>query len=372
MLNRTRLFAIARKEILQLSRDPRSLLLAFFLPAILLILFGYAITSDVRNIATAVVDQDVSASSRSLVDAFRASGYFTIVETPASPREIGPLLDRSRLTVGLVIPPDFEARLQAGKKAPVQAIVDGSDANTATIAIAYAQAITRSFQAGAGAGAALQSATIEPRSRVWYNEDLRSRNAIVPGLVGVILMVVAAMLSSLTLAREWERGTMEQLASTPVGRFEVVFGKLLPYLGIGVIDVLLASVLGVALFGVPFRGDPILFLVLSLAFLTGALGLGLFISAVARSQVLATQIAMVVTFLPSFLLSGFMFSISVMPPALQAFTFLVPARYFLVVTRGIFLKGVGIEVLYVQGLLMILFAAVGLLLATRVFRKELE
>lgn len=372
MLNRTRLAAVARKEILQLSRDPRSLLLAFFLPAILLVLFGYAITSDVRNIGTAVVDQDVSSASRSLVDALRSSGYFTVLETPASPEAIGPLLDRSRVTVGLVIPPEFQARLRAGKPSPIQAIVDGSDANTATIAIAYAQAITRSFNAGATAEGVVLRSPVDARTRVWYNEDLRSRNAIVPGLVGVILMVVAAMLSSLTLAREWERGTMEQLASTPVGRFEVVFGKLLPYLGIGVIDVVLVSALGVVVFGVPFRGDPVLFMVLSLAFLTGALGLGIFISAVARSQVLATQIAMVVTFLPSFLLSGFMFSIGVMPPPLQAITFLVPARYFLVVTRGIFLKGVGADVLYVQGLLMILFAAVGLILATRIFRKELE
>ncbi|HEX7077538.1 MAG TPA: ABC transporter permease [Candidatus Eisenbacteria bacterium] len=372
MLNRTRLLAIARKEVIQLSRDTRSLLLAFFLPTILLVLFGYAITSDVRNIATAVVDQDVSQSSRALVDAFRSSGYFTVLETPASPEAIGPLLDRSRVTLALVIPPDFAARLGAGKTAPVQAIVDGSDANTATIAIAYAQAIARSWNSGVAVENASLQAPVEARTRVWYNEDLRSRNAIVPGLVGVILMVVAAMLSSLTLAREWERGTMEQLASTPVGRFEVVFGKLLPYLGIGVIDIVLVSVLGIAVFGVPFRGDPVLFMALSLAFLTGALGLGIFISAVARSQVLATQIAMVVTFLPSFLLSGFMFSISVMPPVLQAVTFLVPARYFLVVTRGIFLKGVGAEVLYTQGLLMLLFAAVGLVLATRVFRKELE
>ncbi|MGE5176427.1 MAG: ABC transporter permease [Hyphomicrobiales bacterium] len=371
MLNRTRLLAVARKEVIQLSRDPRSLLLAFFLPTLLLVLFGYAITSDVRNIAAAVVDQDVSQESRALVDAFRSSGYFTVVATPASPEAIGSLLDRSRVTVALVVPPDFAAKLRAGKPAPVQAIVDGSDANTATIAIGYAQAIVRAFDQRRGATASIV-APIDPRSRIWYNEDLRSRNAIVPGLVGVILMVVAAMLSSLTLAREWERGTMEQLASTPVGRFEIVFGKLLPYLAIGVIDIVIVSVLGVLVFGVPFRGDPVLFMALSLAFLTGSLGLGIFISAVARSQVLATQIAMVVTFLPSFLLSGFMFSISIMPPSLQAITYLVPARYFLVVTRGIFLKGVGVEVLYTQGLLMILFAAVGLVLATRIFRKELR
>jgi ABC-2 type transport system permease protein len=184
-------------------------------------------------------------------------------------------------------------------------------------------------------------------------------------------MIIAAMLTSLTIAGEWERGTMEQLVATPVTRTEVVVGKLLPYLGIGMIDVFLSTVLGVVLFGVPFRGDPLLLAVLSLAFLTGALGLGLFISAVSRNQLLATQLAMVGTFLPAFLLSGFMFAISVMPKPLQAVTLLVPARYFLVVTRGIFLKGVGIPVLHLQGLLMIAFAVAGLALAIRVFRKEI-
>jgi ABC-2 type transport system permease protein len=194
---------------------------------------------------------------------------------------------------------------------------------------------------------------------------------IVPGLVAVIMMIIGAMLTSLTIAREWERGTMEQLASTPVSRLEVVLGKLLPYVGIGLIDVLIASVVGIVLFGVPFRGNPLLLLVLSFFFLLGALGLGIFISAVAKSQLLATQLAMVTTFLPGFLLSGFMFAIEVMPAPLQAITYLIPARYFLVVTRGIFLKGVGIEVLRVQGLLMIAFAILGLALATKMFRKEI-
>jgi ABC-2 type transport system permease protein len=213
---------------------------------------------------------------------------------------------------------------------------------------------------------------IEAQSRVWYNEELVSRNMIVPGLVAVIMMIIAAILTSLTIAREWERGTMEQLAATPVTRVEVVLGKLLPYLGIGLVDVVLSSVLGVVLFGVPFRGSVALLMMLSFLFLVGALGLGMFISAIARSQLLATQAAMLATFLPAFLLSGFMFSIETMPPVLQAVTHLVPARYFLVVTRGIFLKGVGIEVLMVQGLLMIAFAAVGLTLAIATFKKELQ
>jgi ABC-2 type transport system permease protein len=208
-------------------------------------------------------------------------------------------------------------------------------------------------------------------SRVWFNEELVSRNMIVPGLVATIMTIIAAMLTSLTIAREWERGTMEQLASTPVSRVEVVIGKLLPYLGIGLADVTLTSVLGVALFGVPFRGSVLLLAGLSFLFLTGALGLGIFISAVAKTQLLASQMSMLATFLPAFLLSGFMFSTDVMPKALQLVSYLVPARYFLVVTRGIFLKGVGPEVLHVQALLMVAFAVAGLGLAVRAFRKEL-
>ena len=362
----TRLLAIARKELIQLRRDTRSLILAFLLPVLLLILFGYAISWDVRNIHTAVLDGDRSAQSRELIDAFRASGYFTIVETLERPGDIGNLLDRGVVQVALVIPPGFAADLSSGRTATVQAIVDGSDANTATIVLAYADAITRTWSNEVR----FQGASLA-ESRVWYNEELASRNMIVPGLVAVIMMIIAAMLTSLTIAREWERGTMEQLAATPVSRVEVVLGKLLPYLGIGLADVVVSAVLGVILFDVPFRGSVALLMALSFLFLTGALGLGMFISAATKSQVLATQAAMIATYLPSFLLSGFMFAIEVMPAPLRAVTFLVPARYFLVVTRGIFLKGVGLEVLHTQGLLMIAFAIVGLGLAVLRFRKEL-
>jgi ABC-2 type transport system permease protein len=195
---------------------------------------------------------------------------------------------------------------------------------------------------------------------------------IVPGLVAVIMMIVAAMLTSLTIAREWERGTMEQLAATPVTRTEVVLGKMLPYVGIGLFDVFSVSAIGVVLFRVPFRGSPLLLVPLSIAFLVGALGLGMLISAVTRSQVLATQIAMVATYLPSFLLSGFMFDVNVMPKVLKWVTYFIPARYFLVVTRGIFLKGVGADVLFIQGLLMIAFGVAGFVAAVSAFRKEIE
>jgi ABC-2 type transport system permease protein len=370
--DRMRFQAIARKEVLQLRRDSRSLLLAFFLPVLLLVLFGYAITWDIEQIPTAVCDQDQSARSRELLDAFRASGYFRVTHALSSTAEIEELLTRGEAWVALVFPPGFAADLDAGRSAPLQAIVDGSDANTATIVLAYVQGIVQSYSSRVQLASQHAARPLTAASRVWYNEELLSRNMIVPGLVAVIMMIIAAMLTSLTIAREWERGTMEQLIATPVTRVEVVLGKLLPYVAIGLIDVLGCTLIGVGLFHVPLRGSVLLLMVLSFFFLTGALGMGIFISAATRSQLLATQLAMVTTFLPAYLLSGFMFAIDVMPRALRLITYLIPARYFLVVTRGIFLKGIGVPALYGQGLAMVAFAALGLLLAVRVFRKELD
>ncbi len=363
---------MARKEAIQLKRDKRSLILAFLLPVALLMLFGYAISWDVRDIRTAVLNQDNSARSRELLEAFRASGYFRLQRHLSRTQEIAPLLNGVGTQLVLVIPPDFSAHLNAGRPAEVQAIVDGSDANTATIILAYTRAIVLSYSLNVQLQGAAMNLPVRVASRVWYNEELLSRNMIVPGLVAVIMMIVAAMLTSLTIAREWERGTMEQLAATPVSRSEIVLGKLLPYLAIGLADVAVSSLLGVWVFDVPFRGNTALFMLLSTYFLIGALGLGVVISALARSQLLATQIAMIVTFLPAYLLSGFMYSISVMPLPLQTLTYLIPARYFIVVTRGIFLKGVGPEALWVQAILMLVFALLGLGFAIRVFRKALR
>ena len=365
-----RLLAVTRKEVIQLRRDKRSLAFAFVLPIFLLLVFGYAISWDVRNIAMVVLDYDRSQASRAVVDAFRSSGYFSVVEQPARNAAVDRVIDRGAATLALTIPPDFAKNLRGGT-ARLQAVADGSDANTATIALGYADAILLNYSAGV----LLESRVRFPlaaQSRVWYNEELRSRNMIVPGLVAVIMAIIAAILTSLTIAREWDRGTMEQLASTPVAPFEVVIGKLIPYAGIGLIDIAMITTLGIFLFRVPFRGSMVLLFVMALLFLVGALGVGIFISAVARSQLVATQAAMVVTYLPSFLLSGFIYTIDNMPPALRYVTYLVPARYFLVVTRGIFLKGVGLSALATQALLMIVFAATGLGLSMWRFRKVIE
>ncbi|MBI4520264.1 MAG: ABC transporter permease [Gemmatimonadetes bacterium] len=380
-----RLGAVARKEWIQLRRDVRSMILAFVLPMFLLLFFGYAIRWDIRDIPLAVLDQDGSPQSRELVEAFEASGYFSVKERPGAAREVADLLARGTVRAALIIPPGFAVDLAAAagsggeaggaagtdRSAPVQLLLDGSDANTATISLGYADAIVARYSSRVLLQGREVVLPVRAEPRVWYNPTLESANMIVPALVAVIMSIIAAMLTALTISREWERGTMEQLASTPVHRLEVVLGKLIPYLGIGAVDVSIAVAAGILVFGVPFRGSVLLLGALTLLFLIGALGVGMFISATLKSQVLATQAAIVATYLPALLLSGFLFDIASMPVVLRGITYIVPARYYVAVTRGIFLKGVGADVLWVQGLFMALFAAVGLGLATRMFRKEI-
>lgn len=366
-----RMLAVARKEVIQLRRDARSLIMAFVLPAVMVVLFGYAISFDVEDIRLAVEDRDRTPESRALVDAFAGSGLFRVVATPASTAEGVALLDRGQARLHLVIPREFAAALAAGRPAPVQALVDGGDANTASIALTYADGIVRSFAGRQAAGGRTPAPPVTAETRVWYNESLESRNMIVPGLIAVIMSIIATMLTSLTIAREWERGTMEQLAATPVGRLEVVTGKLLPYIVIGLVDVLLAVLLGLLLFGVPFRGSLALLLAASFLFLLASCGVGMFISAALKSQLLAMQVSMLVTYIPAFLLSGFAFDVANMPLPLQVISRIVPARYFVAIAKGIFLKGVGPEVLWRETVPLAAFALGGVALATRAFRKEL-
>jgi ABC-2 type transport system permease protein len=370
MFSVQRLLAIARKETIQLRRDRRSLLLAFLLPLLLLVFFGYAITLDVRDIRLAVLDQDRSSRSRELVDAMVASGYFRISHDLEHYRDAGAVLAAGDATAVLTIPPRFGSSLDGGQRPALQLLVDGSDANTATIALGYADAIVASWGARIMPYRDGVSPPVTAESRVWYNPELRSRNQMVPALIAVIMSIIAALLTALTIAREWERGTMEQLIATPVGRAEVVLGKLIPYAVIGLIDVTITAVAGMLIFGVPLRGSVPLLAVLTVLFLCGALGLGLFISAALRSQMLATQAAIVATYLPAVLLSGYIFDIGSMPAFVRGITYLVPARYFVEVTRGIFLKDVGLAVLWPEALAMVLFASVGLGLATFAFRKQ--
>jgi ABC-2 type transport system permease protein len=371
MLSVMRTAAMARKEWLQLRRDPRSMVLAFAVPLFLLLFFGYAISWDVQDIRLSVVDLDNSEASRSLTGAFASSGYFSIRSRPERTSSAEAELLRAAVRGVLVIPAGYARDLGRPAGASVQFLVDGSDANTATIVLNYAEAITADHSLRIRLRGVRMAPPVQADVRVWYNPSLESRNMIVPGLIAVIMSIIAAMLTALTIAREWERGTMEQLASTPVHRLEVVSGKLLPYLVIGLVDVAVITLAGMIVFRVPLEGSVLLLSVMTLLFLLGALGLGMFISAVMRSQVLATQVAMVVTYLPALLLSGFLFDIASMPAVLRAVTYIVPAKYYIAVTRGVFLKGVGVEALWVQALSMVIFAVVGIALATVAFRKRI-
>ncbi len=370
-----RLLAIARKEVIQIRRDPRSLGMAFVIPMILLFLYGHALTLDVDNLKTIVYDQDRTAVSRDFLARSLESRYFTAVATAQHYRDIERALDSGQAQLALVIPRNFGRDLERGRAVSVQALVDGSDSNTATIALNYLEGITTRYsteRTAARLGVSLRSLPVEGRPRVWFNETLQSKNYIVPGLIAVIMAVIAALLTSLCVAREWERGTMEQLIATPIRVPELILGKLLPYFGIGLIDVVLSVGAGTLVFGVPFRGSLLLFLVLALLFLVGALSLGLLISIRAKSQLVASQVALVATFLPAFLLSGFVFDIGNMPGWLQAITHVVTARYFVTILKGIFLKGIGLDVLWMEAAFLAAFAVIVVAAAHRAFRKNLE
>ena len=370
-----RLLAVIRKEVIQVRRDPWSLGMAFAIPMLLLLLFGSVLTLDVDNLNTVVYDQDGSQRSRELVERFAASHYFRIVAYARSWGDVERGLDSGRAQVALVIPRNFARDLERGLTVPVQAMVDGSDSNTATIALAYIETIAARYSAQVAvqiAGGLEPVAPVDLRLRVWFNPDLESKDFVVPGLVAVIMTVIGGTLSSLIVAREWERGTMEQLIATPIRVSELMVGKLLPYVGIGILDVLLAVAGGTLVFGVPLRGSFWLLLGFSLLFLLGAVGLGLLISARSRTQLMASQLAMVATLLPSFMLSGFASPIENMPRALQIVSYAVPARYFVSALKGIFLKGIGLRMLWPEALFLAGFAAVVLALTMWTFRKRLD
>lgn len=372
-----RLWAVARKEFVHIVRDPRSLGMAIAIPMLLLVLFGYALTLDVDDVPTVIWDQSGSQTSREFLSRFSGSPYFSIRGYVQNYKELERAIDSGRALVALVVPRDFAQHIESGRTAEVQMIVDGSDSNTATIAMGYADTIAQGYSQDIAVrdiqrigGQALRL-PLDVRPRVWFNADMESKNYIIPGLIAVIMMVIAALLTSLTVAREWERGTMEQLISTPVKGPELILGKLLPYFAIGMFDVLLAVLMGEFVFKVPLRGSVALLFVMAAIFLVGALSLGMLISILTKSQLLASQLAMVLTFLPSFLLSDFMYAISNMPKPIQLITYLIPARYFVVLLKGIYLKGVGLEVLAAQAGLLTAFAAAMVLLANVKFKKKL-
>lgn len=371
-----RIRAIARKELLHIVRDVRSLIAALAIPVFLLMLFGYALTLDVDRVPTQVFDRDQTPHSREVIERFRGSRYFAVAASVDSYVDVEQAIDRSRILLGVVIPRGFGSALDSGGEASVQLLLDGSDSNTAAIALNYAEALLQTYvmelrlNALRRMGAPKIQPPAEARLRVWYNEDLKSRNYIVPGLIAVILMILSALMTSLTIAREWENGTMEQLLSTPARPAELLFGKLSAHFAVGIADVLITLVIGVAVFQVPLRGNVLLLFATSCIFLFGALCWGIFLSAVTRSQLLAFQVSVITSFLPAFLLSGFIFSIENMPHVIQAVTYVVPARYFVAFLKGVFLKGTGLDVLWTEVALLAAYAVVLFLVASRKMRSK--
>jgi ABC-2 type transport system permease protein len=373
----TRLLAVASKEILQILRDSRSLIIVLIMPIILVLLFGYGVNLDLKNLPIYVYDRDGSQQSQDLLKRFQASDYFEIVHVANSYAELPRALDNGQAKMAIVIPWDFSNRLHDGRPAQVQALVDATDDNTANVLIGYAQAVVQGYSSQVQVdwlrdrGQIAGVTPLSVQTRTWYNEDLESSAFIVPGVLALVMSVIGAFLTSLTIAREWERGTMEQLVSTPVTPLEIMFGKLVPYFVIGMLDVIVCALIALFWFHVPFRGSFATLMFSSAMFMIVVLSLGFFISVITKNQLAASQAALLITFLPAFLLSGFLYAIEQMPVVLQWITRILPARYYVSVLKKIFLKGTPTALLYADLVPLAIFTLVLALLATRSFHKRL-
>ncbi|HUJ41556.1 MAG TPA: ABC transporter permease [Candidatus Acidoferrales bacterium] len=373
-----RILAVMRKEFLQIARDVRSLLIIFAIPLILLFIYGYAVNLDVKHVPLCVYDRDGSQQSQDLLKAFQASEYFRIVHLARDYREVVDEIDTGHSALAIVIPPRFAEDLRDGRGTSVQAILDASDSNSASIGLDYTRAIVAAYSSrvqldwAQSRGLSPPVPPLDVRARTWFNENLESMATFVPGVVALVMAVVGAFLTSLTIAREWERGTMEQLISTPVRALEIQIGKLVPYFLIGMSDTAVCAVMGVVWFGVPFRGSWAMLFASSALFLVVVLSLGYWMSVVAKSQLAASQLALVATFLPTFLLSGFLFPIDQMPVVVQWITRVLPARYYITILRNIFLKGTPVRMFASQLAALAIYALLLVTMATRALHKRLE
>ena len=369
------MLAVARKEFRQIWRDTRTLITLLFVPAFFLLLYGYALNFDIRHVWLGVDDRDHSTESRDLVAAFANSGYFDLVATIRSEADTTRLMDRNAVRAVLVIPSDFGRSVRTGKPIAVQVLLNGDNANTATTVMGYAVTIVRSESARYQSAAADPSpippaplVSVEPR--VWYNPSLRSSLFLVPGLIAYIAMITAVVSTALSVVREKERATMEQVRMAPLSAASFVVGKTIPYFVISLISAFGIIAVSMALFEMPMRGSWLVLLLALSLFLVGALGLGLLISSVADTQQVAFQAAILVSFLPTLMLSGFIFPIASMPRFLQLVTYAVPARYFLIALRGIVLKGAGVAAYGVELLALSAFAVIVLALASVRLRRQ--
>ncbi len=372
-----RLRAVFVKELHHITRDARSLGMALALPAILLLLFGFALSLDVDRIPTLVYDQDQTSASRDLIKQFQGSRFFDVRGYVDSYATVERGIDRGRMLMGVVIPRDYSKNVSAGREAPVQLLLDGSDSNTASIALGYAESVVRDYSIELRSdlqnrrGGERLVPPVDARVRVWYNTSLESKNYVVPGLIAVILQIISALLTSLTIAREWEMGTMEQVLSTPLRPAEMLLGKMLAYFAVGLVDAAIAVAVGLLIFHVPFRGSIALLAFSTCIFLFGSLFWGIFVSTAARTQLQAYQMGILSSFLPGMLLSGFIYATENMPPVIQVITRIIPARYFVTIVKGVFLKGVGVRVLWGELGFLLLYGVIVFVIATRKLRQKL-
>lgn len=374
-----RILHLMRKEVLELKQDPRLFGVVIIAPIMQLTVLGYAATTDVRDVPIAIVDADRSTASRDLVQRFASSANFKIVGMPGSTSDIDRYLDHGEAWMVISIPANFGQAVSAGRSATLQIAADGTDSNSTTVAMGYAQTLIAGYSQDLAAqmvrlkpdATSAPLALVTPEIRVWFNPRLESRDFMIPGIVALLLLVVTTNLSAMAIVREKEIGTLEQLSVTPLARWELITGKLLPYAVIGIIDVVLVLVVAINWFEVPMRGSITLLFGMCLIYLLSTLGLGLFVSTVSQTQQQAMMTSIFFFLMPMIYLSGFIFPIENMPAWIQPFTYLIPLRYFLEIVRGIFLKGIGLEILWPQALALFTWGAVVLALATLRSSKRL-
>ena len=377
-MNLARTWAVFRKEVIHIRRDPFSLVQIILMPIILLLLYGYALTFDIKRVTVAVYDQERSQLSEDFINQFRGTEYFKLKDFTDSYAKLKDMVTRRQVEVGLMLPYDFSWLYQTGKTIPVQALVDGTDSNTANIVLGYVQGVAAAYnqqllmQRLLIKGPARLQMPVDAQTRYWFNEDLESRNFIVPSMIAIIMTMVGAMLTSLTVVRELERGSLEGLLATPLKKTELLLGKLGPYFFVGMVDMFIVMAMGKFLFQVPLRGSPLLLINLSAIFMIATLGQGLLISVVSDNQLQAFQWVMLTSFLPAFFLSGAIFAIYLMPLPLRLASFIVSARYLVTISKGIYLKGIGIGILWPDALMLLASAIVLVQLAIARFVKKIR
>lgn len=377
---RSPLIAIARKEFIQIRRDKATIYMVFIFPMMMLILYGFGIRYDVKLVPMTILDQDRSSDSRQYIERFSQSPYFKIVRIADSYSALQSDIDRGQSRLGVVIPPNFGERISSYREATVQVILDGSDNNTATISLGYFRAITQAYSSSimlTQMEAMLRRTNlnippIELEPRVWFNPDLKSVQFIVPGIIAIIMMIIGTVLTAVTIVKEKEQGTIEQIVASPIKRYELMVGKVIPYAALAYLDFLLIVLASYLIFGIRIKGSLILLLIVAFFYLWGVLGMGVLVSTTTTTQIAAMLTAILLSMLPSILLSGFIFPIRQMPYALQLLTIVVPARYFIEVLRDIYLKGLGIESFWREVVYIMLFGFAVMTLAARRFKKTLD